>query len=347
LRKEFERLLNKELPFPWAEEVAHLKKEFAESKPKQATRKSSQVVLEKLTAKIPELIGGSADLTGSNNTKTAVTPGVSAENFAGRYIHYGVREHAMAAVMNGMALHGEFIPYGGTFLVFADYCRPSIRLAALMKQRVIFVMTHDSIGLGEDGPTHQPVEHLASLRAIPGLDVYRPADAAETAECWALAIARQDGPSLIALSRQDLPTVRNEYTAENKCSLGGYILKESSLSDGHEPKVALISSGSEVEIVLKAQEILEDKGIPTRVVSMPCTQLFEHQGEGYRRNVLGDSTLRVAVEAASQMGWDRYIGKYGIFIGMNDFGASAPAGDLYKHFGITAERIVEEVLERV
>ncbi|MEZ5691946.1 MAG: transketolase [Rickettsiales bacterium] len=340
---EFERLLARELPDGWVDEFVEFKKKLAENQPKEATRKSSENILQVLTDSIPEMIGGSADLTGSNNTKTKIMQPVTADNFAGRYIYYGVREHAMGAVMNGLALHGEFIPYGGTFLVFTDYCRPAIRLSALMGQRVVYVMTHDSIGLGEDGPTHQPVEHLASLRAIPNLYVLRPADATETAECWALSLVL-NAPSLLSLSRQNLPAVRTEYTTENLCARGGYVI---SPATGHKSQVTILATGSEVEIALAAQKQLAEKNVAVKVVSMPCWELFDEQPVSYREEVLGKDTLKVAIEAASGFGWERYIGTDGIFIGMNGFGASAPAVDLYKHFGITADDVVKTVLEKI
>lgn len=338
---EFERLQAKKLPENWVTEFEKFKKHLAETKPNEATRKSSENVLQILTSHIPELIGGSADLTGSNNTKTKATSPVQAGDFAGRYIYYGVREHAMGAIMNGLALHGEFIPYGGTFLVFSDYCRPAIRLSALMGQRAVYVMTHDSIGLGEDGPTHQPVEHLASLRAIPNLYVFRPADATETAECWAMALSLS-APSLLSLSRQNLPTVRTEYTADNLCAKGGYVL-----SDAKAATVSIIATGSEIEIALAAQKQLAEQGVAAKVVSMPCWELFDQQPKSYREEVLGKDTLFVAIEAALGFGWERYIGTDGIFIGMNGFGASAPAKDLYKHFGITTDEVVKKVIERI
>jgi transketolase len=339
---EFLRMVAQELPVGWVAEFDKFKKALAESKPNEATRKSSENVLQVLTGVIPELIGGSADLTGSNNTKTKATAPVQANDFSGRYIYYGVREHAMAAVMNGMALHGEFIPYGGTFLVFTDYCRASIRLSALMQQRVIYVMTHDSIGLGEDGPTHQPVEHLASLRAIPELHVFRPADATETAECWALALSLK-APSVLSLSRQNLPAVRTEYVAANLCARGGYVLSEAK----GKAAVTIMATGSEVEIALAAQQMLSEKNIAAKVVSIPCWEIFDEQPKAYRDEVLGKDTIKVAIEAALGFGWERYIGTDGIFIGMKSFGASAPAKDLYKHFGITAEVVVKAVMEKV
>ncbi len=339
---EFERLMRHDLPEGWTQALNAYKKKLAETKPKEATRKSSENTLEVLTAAIPEMIGGSADLTGSNNTKTKAMKPVTAGDYSGSYIYYGVREHGMAAAMNGLALHGGFIPYGGTFLIFTDYARPAIRLSALMQQRVIYVMTHDSIGLGEDGPTHQPVEHLASLRAIPNLYVFRPADATETAECWALALSMKNAPSILSLTRQNLPALRTTYTEENLCAHGGYIL-----SDAANAKVTLIATGSEVSIAIDAQKILAEKNIAARVVSLPCWELFDAQPKDYREAVLGKNTLKVAIEAASGFGWERYIDNDGIFIGMKGFGASAPAPDLYKHFGITAEAVVEQVTAKV
>jgi len=339
-KAEFERLQRGELPSGVNEAVQDLKKQFASADP-IATRASSGKVLESLTKIIPELVGGSADLTGSNLTKTTATTPVQKNEFDGRYIYYGVREHAMCAAMNGMTLHKGIIPYGGTFFVFTDYCRPSIRLAALMKQRAIYVMTHDSIGLGEDGPTHQPVEHLSSLRGMPNLDVFRPADAVEVAECWQLALENSDGPSMLVLSRQGLPTVRTEYEKENLSSRGGYVLKDSS---NGEATVVVIATGSEVELALNAQTKLEAEGVAVKVVSMPCTSLFDAQSDEYKDYVLGgDEVLKVAVEAGSKFGWERYIGRNGIFVGMDGFGASAPAGELFKHFGITSEDVVEKV----
>ena len=322
--------------------VNNHKKSMSAEKPKLATRQASGSVLEVLNSAIPELIGGSADLTGSVNTKTKDATVISASNYSGKYIHYGVREFAMAAVMNGLALHGGVIPYGGTFLVFADYLRGALRLSALMKQRVIYVLTHDSIGLGEDGPTHQPVETLASLRAMPNLNVFRPADAIETAECWQVALESHSRPSVVVLTRQGLVTVRKDHTDKNLSAKGGYVLSE---SDG-ERRVTVMATGSEVEIAIEAQKKLQADGISTAVVSMPSWNLFEDQDEAYKENVLG-SGIRIAVEAAVQMGWEKYIGSNGCFIGMSSFGASAPANELYKHFGITAEAIVKAVKSRL
>jgi len=277
-------------------------------------------------------------LTGSNNTKTKPMTAFGAADYAGRYVYYGVREHAMAAAMNGIALHGGFIPYGGTFLVFTDYCRPSIRLSALMEQRVIYVMTHDSIGLGEDGPTHQPVEHLAVLRAIPNLNVFRPCDATETLECWQLAVGSPKTPSILALTRQALPHYRNEFVAENLCAKGAYILRE---AKGGKPSVVLLATGSEVMLAVEAQAQLEAKGIATRVVSVPCMELFAQQTAAYRESVLGDGVKRIAIEAAIEQGWEKWLGDEGTFIGMKSFGASAPAEVLYEKFGITTAAIVK------
>ena len=294
--------------------------------------------LEVLTAQIPEMIGGSADLTGSNNTRTASTSALTPANWSGRYIHYGIREHAMAAAMNGMSLHGGIIPYSGTFLVFADYSRPAIRLGALMGERVIHVMTHDSIGLGEDGPTHQPVEHLASLRAMPNMMVFRPCDGIETAECWELALRNIDGPSTMALTRQKVKSARTEQNDRNLSAQGGYVL-----SDMTDARAVIIATGSEVEIALAAQSKLSEQGIPTRIVSMPCMELFEAQNAAYRDETLGGALPKVAVEAGVRFGWDRWIGNTGDFVGMTGFGASAPYKELYERFGITPDAIVAAV----
>ena len=314
--------------------VAALKADFSREGAKLATRQSSQKVLEKLLPLIPGLIGGSADLTGSVGTLTKQHVIIKPGDFAGNYIHYGVREHAMAAAMNGMALHGGIVPYGGTFLVFTDYCRPSIRLSALMQQRVIYVMTHDSIGLGEDGPTHQPIEHLAALRAMPNLNVMRPADSVECAECWELALLAKQTPTILALTRQGVPLLRTTDSQQNLSAKGAYVLIEP--TGGRD--VTLIGTGSELALAVEAAKALEGEGVRAAVVSMPCFELFEAQGEDYRNAVLG-SAPRVAVEAASPFGWDRWLGSRGAFIGMHGFGASAPAQHLYKHFGITAEAV--------
>jgi transketolase len=341
-RAEFERVQAGELPVGLVDVLDRLKRRLVEEQPSWATRRSSQEALGAFTAAIPEMIGGSADLTGSVNTKTAATEPITAETPGGRYLHYGVREHAMAAAMNGMALHRGVIPYGGTFLIFSDYCRPAIRLAALMRQRVIFVLTHDSIGLGEDGPTHQPIEHLAALRAMPGLHVFRPADAVETAECWALALDRHDGPSVLALSRQNLPAVRTVPDDVNRCARGAYVL------EGAEGRrmVSLLATGSEVAIALDARKRLHAYGVGCRVVSMPCFELFDQQDQSYRKEVLGPG-LRIAIEAAAPFGWTRYVDREDDVVGMRGFGASAPAKELYEHFGITPERVVDLVRRRL
>lgn len=341
-RDEFQRTQAGALPKESHAAIQAFKQSLADTQPKEATRKSSANTLEVLTKAIPELIGGSADLTGSNLTQSSVLTPVTPDDFSGRYIYYGVREHAMCAAMNGMALHKGVIPYGGTFFVFTDYCRPSIRLAALMKQRVIYVMTHDSIGLGEDGPTHQPVEHLASLRAMPNLNILRPADATETLECWQIALEQEQTPSMLVLSRQNLPSVRPDYSEENRCAKGGYIL---SPAEG-KAQVTLIATGSEVSLALDAQARLKQDGIAASVVSMPCTELFDAQPDAYKQEVLGGG-LRVAIEAGTSFGWERYIGNDGIFIGLDHFGASAPAEELFEQFGITAAHVVNAVKERV
>jgi transketolase len=319
--------------------LAAYKQKLIADKPKLATRKSSEAVLEVINAATELTLGGSADLTGSNNTLTKGLRSISPQSYDGRYIHFGIREHGMAAAMNGIALHGGFIPYGGTFLVFSDYARPSIRLAALMQCHVVYVMTHDSIGLGEDGPTHQPVEHLAALRAIPGLCVFRPADAVEVAECWELALTRK-APALLSLTRQNLSAQRLTASGENLCARGGY---EIAAADG-SAKVTLMASGSEVEIAIAAQALLKEKGIPARVVSMPSFELFAAQDAEYRARVLGH-VPRVAVEAAVRMSWDRYLDSSDRFIGLDHFGASAPYLELYQKFGITAQNVAAAAAE--
>ncbi len=312
-------------------------------KPAQATRQASGAALEAVFGAVPEMIGGSADLTGSNNTLVKGTPIFDAPTYEGRYVNWGIREHGMAAAMNGMALHGGVIPYGGTFMVFSDYNRPSIRLAALMGIRVIHVLTHDSIGLGEDGPTHQPVEHLAALRAIPNLMVFRPADTVEAFECWQLALEAKTTPSAMALSRQKTAAVRVAASDENLSARGAYELKAAS----GDAKATLFATGTEVPIALKAAETLEAEGTPTRVVSVPCFELFETQDAAYQASVLGRGTVRVAVEAAIKQGWERFIGEDGAFVGMTGFGASAPADVLYREFGITADAVVAAVKARL
>jgi transketolase len=334
-REEFDRVMSGELPAELAQRVATLRQKLCTERPKIATRQSSQLVIDHLVPVLPELVGGSADLTGSNNTKAKNAEAVTPPTYRGNYIYYGVREHGMAAAMNGLALHGGIIPFGGTFLAFTDYCRPAIRLAALMEQRVIFVMTHDSIGLGEDGPTHQPVEHLAALRSIPNLLVLRPADTMETLECWTLALAQKNRPSILVLSRQALPSLRDEDAPENRCARGGYELRPSA----DERKLTLIATGSEVSIAADAQHRLAEAGIGASLVSLPSWEIFEEQEPSYRDRVLGTAP-RLIVEAGVKFGWERYMRPGDRFIGMRGFGASAPAEELYRHFGITAEAIL-------
>ena len=330
------------LPKNWDSQLTALKEKLALTKPKISTRKASGMALAALATEIPALLGGSADLSGSNITKPSDFKAINAQDFSGRYIYYGVREHAMGAIMNGIVLHKGFIPYGGTFLVFSDYCRPAIRLSALMGLRVLYVMTHDSIGLGEDGPTHQPVEHLASLRAIPNLKIFRPACAVEVAECYEIAIQMEDCPSLFSLTRQDIPTLRDNVK-KNLSKLGAYIISEYQ----GEFKVTIFATGSEVEIAIKAQAELHKSNIGVRVVSMPCLELFDQQPQEYQIDLLDNSSLKVAIEAGVKQGWEKYIGRDGIFIGMQSFGASAPAEQLYQHFGITKENLVKQVLNHL
>ncbi len=336
-KTEFKRAISGALPANFDQIVASYKKQLAANPPWIATRNSSQNALDVINAAVPETIGGSADLTGSNNTKSKDMKTLSAADYAGRYVYYGIREHGMAAAMNGMALHGGVIPYSGTFLVFTDYCRPSIRLSALMQQRVIYVMTHDSIGLGEDGPTHQPVEHLAALRVMPNVKVFRPCDAVETAECWQLALTNTTGPSVLALTRQKLKPARLTYSAKNLCALGAYEIAPSA----KKSKVVIFASGSEVEIAIAAKQTLDKAGTPTRVVSVPSMELFEKQSKAYKEKLLGTEKIRIAIEAGVRTGWDRFIGIDGKFIGMTGFGASAPAEKLYEHFAITAKAAVK------
>jgi transketolase len=335
-RGEFERRFKGELPPGLDGVIAKVCDEFRAKNAKIATRQASGEVLNALVPAVPELIGGSADLTPSNNTKAKDESDIKPGNFAGRYIRFGVREHEMGAAMNGIAVHGGLIPYGGTFLTFTDYARPAIRLSALMEVGVVYVMTHDSIGLGEDGPTHQPVEHLAALRAIPHLHVFRPADPVETAECWALALKNRHRPSILALTRQSVPLLRTEAGAENRCARGAYVLAEAP----GERQVSLLATGSEVSLAVAAADILARDGIRAAVVSMPCWELFEAESEDYRQAVLGTAP-RVAVEAAVRLGWDRWFGERSAFVGMHGFGASAPGTAAYQHFGITAENVAE------
>jgi len=337
-KAEFERRMAGALPADFANAMDAHKRKLTADKPKVASRKASQMALEVITKAVPEALAGSADLTHSNLTNTPDTQPFTATDRSGRYMMYGIREHGMAATMNGIALHGGLIPYGGTFMVFTDYARPAIRLSALMEQRVIYVMTHDSIGLGEDGPTHQPVEHLSALRAIPNLLVFRPADAVETAECWQLAMESDSAPSILALSRQGLPAVRTEYTAENKSAKGAY-----TLAGDLDATAVIFATGSEVAIALEGKKALEEQGISARVVSVPSMELFAKQSDAYRSEIIGSASARVAIEAGIEMSWSKLLGDKGRFVGMHSFGASGPIEDLYPHFGITAKAVVEAV----
>lgn len=338
---EFTRAMAGELNEGWKADMQAYKDGLAAEMPKLATRASSGNALKVLTKSLTDMVSGSADLEGSNKTRTPSTvPDIQAGAYGGRYVNYGIREHAMAAAMNGMALHGGIIPYAGTFLVFADYCRPSIRLSALMNTRVIYVMTHDSIGVGEDGPTHQPVEHVASLRAIPNVYVFRPADAMETAECWELAVERDNGPSVMALTRQGVPPLRDD-ASKNMCARGGYVLVPGKGSDD----IVLLASGSEVHLAVEAHEALAEQGISARVVSVPCLDLFLDQDEKYIRSVIGKDLPKIAIEAGIRQSWGEIIGRDGGFVGMNSFGASAPGGELFKHFGITTDAVIAKSKE--
>ena len=344
-RAEFERRLRGELPTEQLAAAVRSAKEKLAATPKEtATRAASETALETLTVAVPEMIGGSADLTGSNNTRPKGMAVLSAADYSGRFIHYGVREHGMASAMNGMSLHGGIIPYSGTFLVFSDYCRPAIRLAALAGLRVIHVMTHDSIGLGEDGPTHQPVEHLAALRAIPNLFVFRPCDTVETVECWQLALRNAHAPSVLALTRQNLPQLRLGFDDANRCAAGAY---EIAPAEKKDPEVSLFATGSEVAIAVEARKLLQERGVAARVVSVPCFELFSALPAAERQKVVGTAKVKVAVEAAVRQGWDEIIGSDGAFVGMTSFGASAPAKDLYKHFGITPQKVAEAALAKL
>jgi transketolase len=343
VKSEFERRIKGELPKALTDAVKAVKETLAKAPKEIATRASSEFALEGLVPAVPEMIGGSADLTGSNNTRTKSMKAISASDFSGRFINYGIREHGMAAAMNGMTLHGGIIPYSGTFLVFSDYCRPAIRLAALMGERVIHVMTHDSIGLGEDGPTHQPVEHLAALRAIPNLNVFRPCDAVEAIECWELALRAKQTPSVLALTRQNLPQLRTAYTSDNLCATGAYEILG---VEGDNVDVSIFATGSEVAIAVEAAQLLNRQGKPARVVSVPCFELFLSLPVEKRHPILGGAEVNVAVEAGIRQGWDEIIGANGVFVGMSGFGASAPYKDLYNHFGITAEGVAAATLAR-
>jgi transketolase len=344
---EFNRIWERRLPEDFQAKLEKFKQQTFLAHPKQATRKSSFDCLEFLTTALPELIGGSADLTESVLTKTSNTKKITKDDFSGRYIHYGIREHVMAAVMNGIVLHGGFLPYGGTFLVFSDYMKPAIRLAALMKLPVIYIFTHDSIGLGEDGPTHQPVEHLASLRSIPNLNVFRPADAQEVIGCFEEALKHTKTPSAIILTRQSVDFITSEYNKDDPfCCHGGYIISDTAL--GIEPDVIIIATGSEVSIAMKTKVLLHKRGIAVRLVSMPCFELFSNQAPAYKNKILGNKNiLKVGIEAGIYQGWHRYVGDDGIFIGVNSFGASGKAEDLYPYFGITAENACDLIIKEL
>ncbi|RJF74797.1 transketolase [Rhodopseudomonas palustris] len=343
-RGEFKRrVIDRKRPSALGSAIRKLKDRLVDEPQTIATRKASEVALETIVEVVPEMLLGSADLTPSNNTRTKHAKDVTPDDFSGRYIHYGIREMGMAAAMNGIAMHGGFAPAGGTFMCFADYARPSMRIAALSHVPVVYIMTHDSIGLGEDGPTHQPVEHLASLRAMPNMRVFRPADPVETAECWQLALERTDGPTVLALSRQNLTPVRTTKSDDNRCAKGGYELVPAS----GKAQVTIFATGSEVEIAVAAQKLLADKGVSARVVSVPSLELLLQQDEATRKAIIGDAPVKVAIEAAVRFGWDAVIGPEGGFVGMSSFGASAPAKELYKHFGITAEAVVEAATSRL
>ena len=342
-KANLEAIIYKKFSGNFQEKIKKFYKTIIEKKANQATRKSSLDVLEFLTSEITGLIAGSADLTESVLTKTSHTKAISKNDFSGSYIHYGVREHAMSAIMNGISLHSNFIPYGGTFLVFSDYLKPAIRLSALMQKQIFYIFTHDSIGLGEDGPTHQPIEHLAMLRGVPNLNVFRPADAAETIECFEIALQTKSTPSAMVLTRQNLPFLPAEFKKENSCKFGGYII-----SDAQKPDVVIIATGSEVSLAIETKEKLQNQKIAARIVSMPCLELFEQQDTAYKKKILGDSTvLKVAIEAGIAQGWHQFIGANGIFIGMNDFGASGKAEDLFKHFGITSDAACEKIINKL
>ena len=343
-RAEFSRRMNGELPKQALADAVKAVKESLNATPKEiATRTACEFALEQLIPALPEMIGGSADLTGSNNTRTKSMTAITPADFSGRYIHYGIREHGMAAAMNGMTLHGGIIPFSGTFLVFSDYCRPAIRLAALMGERVIHIMTHDSIGLGEDGPTHQPVEHVAALRAMPNLLVFRPSDAVETVECWQLALENKDRPSVLALTRQNLPQLSKNFLDKNRCAAGAYEI----VPANGKAQVSIFASGSEVSIAAEGAKLLAAKGIAARVVSVPSFELFFEQPEAARKAIIGDAPVKIGVEAGVRQGWDAIIGNDGAFVGMSSFGASAPYKELYKKFGITAEAVAEAAMKKL
>jgi transketolase len=337
IKDEFFRITNNKLPNSFDQIIQQQKKKIFDLKTNIASRQSSAFVLEGITNTLPELIGGSADLSGSNNTNTKYSVVIKPKNFKGNYIHYGVREHAMAGIMNGMALHKGIIPYGGTFLVFLDYCKPSLRLSALMGLKVIYIFSHDSIGLGEDGPTHQPIEHLAHLRAIPNLNVFRPADTIETLECWELALKNSNTPSVIALSRQKLPFITETLVHKNMCGLGAYEIKKSNSN----PEITLIASGSEVQVAIEAFKKLKDLDINSKVVSMPCQELFNKQSKEYKEKIIEKNSFKISIEASSIQGWEKYVGPEGVSLGMKSFGKSAPIKDLYEYFNLTSDNVVK------
>jgi len=336
IKDEFSRIINNKLPKDFDKIIEEQKKKFFDLKPNIASRQASANFLEEITKKLPELVGGSADLSGSNNTKTKHSAILKPANFSGNYIHYGVREHGMAGIMNGMALHGGVLPYGGTFLIFLDYCKPSLRLSAFMGLKVIYIFSHDSIGLGEDGPTHQPIEHLAHLRAIPNLNVFRPADTIETLECWEIALKSSTNPSVIALSRQKIPFVTEALTNKNMSSLGGYELKKTNSN----PEITLIASGSEVQIAIDALDKLKEANINSKVVSMPCQELFDKQSKDYREKVIEKNSKKISIEASSIFGWEKYVGSEGSSLGIKSFGKSAPYKTIYEDFNLTSNSVV-------
>ena len=337
VKDEFSRVINGKLPKNLDKIIDEEKRKFFDLKPNIASRQSSASILEAITKNLPELVGGSADLSGSNNTKTKYSTIIKPSNFKGNYIHYGVREHGMAGIMNGMALHGGILPYGGTFLIFLDYCKPALRLSAFMGLRVIYIFSHDSIGLGEDGPTHQPIEHLAHLRAIPNLNVFRPADTIETLECWEIALKSSTNPSVIALSRQKLPFVTETLTKKNMSNLGGYELKKTNLN----PEVTLIASGSEVQIAIEALNKLQEININSKVISMPCQELFDKQSKEYKEKIIDKNSIKISIEASSIYGWEKYVGPDGISLGIKSFGKSAPYKKIYEHFNLTSDNVVK------
>ena len=337
VKDEFSRVINGKLPKNLDKIIDEEKRKFFDLKPNVASRQSSASVLEAITKNLPELVGGSADLSGSNNTKTKYSTIIKPSNFKGNYIHYGVREHAMAGIMNGMALHGGILPYGGTFLIFLDYCKPALRLSAFMGLRVIYIFSHDSIGLGEDGPTHQPIEHLAHLRAIPNLNVFRPADTIETLECWEIALKSSTNPSVIALSRQKIPFVTEVLTKKNMSNQGGYELKKTNPN----PEVTLIASGSEVQIAIEALNKLQEININSKVISMPCQELFDKQSKEYKEKIIDKNSIKISIEASSIYGWEKYVGPDGISLGIKSFGKSAPYKKIYEHFNLTSSNVVK------